>query len=189
MEGNLSKARTSLLIPPKASPTFGEFKQAGGLYRSISQGGDRVFSQGSHLRKSRPVYSPANGTNSVHARNISETSVLSGSARNSKFPDVRSASAMEYGHGGRSIDALLEERSRNAVTNSQSPASNRSQSSPLTVLREEEGSASTDLTSPESSGHTGLGIRDDRFQSRNVMDGYGSQDLNHRCQVEKFATN
>jgi hypothetical protein len=173
MEGNLSKARTSLLIGPKTSPTLGDFKQVGGLYRSISQGGDRRLVQGSNLRKSRPLYSPTNGTSPVHVRNLSETSVPSGSVNHSKHPEVRSASAMEYGRGGRSIDSLLDERSKPAFTKDHSTASNRSQSSPLTVLQEEEGSASTDFASPESSENTGLAIRVDKSRYFTNDCGYG----------------
>ena len=174
MEGNLSKARTSLLITPKSSPTFGEFKQAGGLYRSISQVGDnRKPSQTSTLRRSKPLYSPTNGASPWHTRNSSETLVPSTSARTAKHTEVRSASAMEYGYGSRSIDALLNERSRNALTNGHSPAFSRSPNSSLTVLREEKGSPRTDFTFPESSEKRDLGIRDDDSHSRKFSNGQG----------------
>lgn len=148
---------------------MGEHKQVGGLYRSISQGGDRRLSQGSNVRKLRPLYSLTTGANPVHARNLSETSVPSGSTRYPKPPEVRSASAMEYGYSGKSIDSLIYEKSE-TITNGHSPGSARWQSSPLPALQEEDSSPSTSLASPDASADAsetrGLGIRNHTYQTR-----------------------
>lgn len=74
---------------------------------------------------------------------------------------------MEYGWGSKSIDSMLYERS-NSVTNGYSPASSRSQNTPLTTLREEESSPSTDLASPDASHNRGLGIKNHTFHDRNT---------------------
>lgn len=91
---------------------------------------------GSSLRKSRPSYPITNGAHTSHMRNFSETSVPSGSARHTKPSEVRSASAMEYGYGDKSIDSVLYGRA-DALSHGRSLASSRLQKSPLTALREE----------------------------------------------------
>ncbi len=168
MEGNLSKARTSLLETPKGSPSASDHKQAGGLYRSISQGGDRRLSQSSNIRRARQSHTFTIGAGSSHVRNRSDTSVPSGSARYPKPPEVRSASAMEYGYGSHSsIDSMLYDRSKGAA-HGDTPASSRTQLSPLRTLQEEGSSPSTGFTSPDSSQTRGLGIRNHKFHSRNT---------------------
>lgn len=173
MEGNLSKARTSLMITPKGSPTFGEHKQAGGLYRSISQGGDRRLSQGLSLRKSRQLHSPTNGNSPGHAKNLSETSVPSGLARYPKPPEVRSASAMDYSYGGKSIDSMLYQKS-NSVKNGFSP-SIRWRNNSLAALQEEESSPSAEHVSYSDLRTKGLGTRNRDNHSRTGSNdsGYG----------------
>jgi hypothetical protein len=165
MEGNLSKARTSLLIVPRASLSIGEHKPVGGLYRSISQGPDRRPLQGSNSRKSRPPHPLTKGAGPAHTRNWSETSVPSRSTRHPNPSEARSASAMEYGYGGKSIDSMLYERS-NSLTNGHSSPHRRSQNSPLTTLEEEETSPSAHLTSPDALEIRGLRIKDRTPHSR-----------------------
>lgn len=172
MEGNLNKARTSLLISPKGSPTFGEHKQVGVLYRTISEGADRRLAQRPNLKKSRPIFSGTKGGSPLHSRNFSENSLPSKSVRHTKSSEVRSASAMEYGYGGKSIDSVLVERS-NGYGNGYSPVSTRSPSSPLTVLKEEGGSPSTNITSPDGSRAHGLGISNHKSHTRNTSNDSG----------------
>ncbi|ERF74640.1 hypothetical protein EPUS_00770 [Endocarpon pusillum Z07020] len=167
MEGNLSKARTSLLETPKGSPSASDYKQAGGLYRSISQGGDRRLSQSSNVRKARQSHTITNGAGSLHVRNLSDTSVLSGAAKYPRPPEVRSASAMDYGYGSHSIDSMLYDRSKSA-TPGLSPTLSRIQLSPLTTLQEEEGNPPTGITSSNPSQSRGLGIRNHKFHSCNT---------------------
>lgn len=168
MEGNLSKARTSLLETPNGSPSASDYKQVGGLYRSISQGGDRRLSQSLNVRKARQSHTVTNGAGSFHVRNLSDTSALSGAAKYPRPPEVRSASAMDYGYGSHSIDSMLYDRSKSA-TPGLSPTLSRTQLSPLTTLQEEEGSsATTGITSSNSSQSRGLGIRNHKFHSRNT---------------------
>ena len=149
MEDNLTKARTSVYISPRSSPTQSEQHQpAGGLYRSISLAGDRK----GFTRKSKPLYPIVKTVSAGHLRVLSETSVPSGSSRLSQVPEIRSASALEY--RGKS-DALYGNPTRQHK-NGHSPGSSRSYNSPLRVLQEEDGSPSTAKTSPESP--RGLGI-------------------------------
>lgn len=149
MEDNLTKARTSVYISPRSSPTLSEQHQpAGGLYRSISLAGDRK----GFTRKSKPLYPIIKTASAGHLRVLSETSVPSGSSRLSHIPEVRSASALEY--RGKS-DALYGTSVRQ-YKKGHSPGSSRSYNSPLRALQEEDGSLSTAKTSPESP--RGLGI-------------------------------
>ena len=171
MEGNLSKARTSLLTTAKGSSSIGEHKQAGVLYHSISQGGDGRLSQVSNVRNSKPSYPLTKDVSQTHIRNLSETSVPSACARYPKPPEVRSASAMEYGYGDTSIDY----QGSNGTPNWNSPTPSRSRNTPSTALQEEESSPSTDLTPPDATKSQGLGIRNHIFHSRNTSkdSGYG----------------
>ena len=160
MEDNLSKARTSFLPSPSLSPNVGDHKPVGGLYRSISQGGDRRIIQGGSSRKSKALYPAVHTPKSGHTRGSSETSLLSASAVHSRIPEIRSASALEY-TSGQSIDSLPYDGSPSAYSNGQSPASAtpRSFHTPLQSLQEETGkSPSTDRTSPSNQTPRGLGI-------------------------------
>jgi hypothetical protein len=161
MEGNLNKARTSLIVTPKSSPLLGEHMQAGSLYRSISQGGDRRLSNAASPRKIRPTQSLNKGSAPVHARNLSETSVTLASVKNHRTSsEARSASAMEYSYGAKSIDSMLEVRSDSFSSGYTFPPRGAQKIS-LPVLEEEEPVAETSPESPQlrprlSSG--GLGI-------------------------------
>lgn len=162
MEDNLSKARTSILISPRSSPIMGEHQPVGGLYRSISLGGDRKLSQAGHLRRSKQFHPVIRNAPSGHSRVLSETSVPSGSARASRTLEVRSASALDY-NPGHSIGTLLPGGSPTAYSPGPSPASasSRSFNIPLKALQEEGASPSsffTNKTSPEASMPHGLGI-------------------------------
>lgn len=162
MEDNLTKARTSILISPRSSPIMGEHQPAGGLYRSISLGGDRKLAQGGHLRRSKPLYPVAKSIPPGHGRVLSETSVPSSSVKLPRTPEIRSASALDYS-SRYNIGSMLQDGSSPAYTQGFSPASvsSRSFNSPLKVLKEEDdspSSSSTNKTSPEISMPQGLGI-------------------------------
>ncbi|EXJ86049.1 hypothetical protein A1O1_06418 [Capronia coronata CBS 617.96] len=139
MEDHLTKARHSILMLARSSPNASEQHQpAGGLYRSISAAG------ASH-RKPRHLYPVVRSSSAAHTRGGSDVS-SAGLKRLSVVPDVRSASALEYGRRQESPQAQ------------NSPASNHSFNSPLRVLQEEQDTPSTSKTSPESSVPRGLGI-------------------------------
>jgi hypothetical protein len=163
MEGNLTKARTSILISPRSSPIMGEHQPAGGLYRSISLGGDRKLNQGGHLRRSKPLYPVIKSVPSGHNRVLSETSIPSNSVRLSRVPEIRSASALDY-NPGHPISSLFPSGSPTSHSQGLSPTSisSRSFNTPLKALREEDASpsssSSTNKTSPELSIPRGLGI-------------------------------
>jgi hypothetical protein len=163
MEDNLTKARTSILVSPRSSPIMGEHQPAGGLYRSISLGGDRKLAQGGHLRRSKPLYPVVKSVASNHSRVLSETSLPSSSVTLSRTPEIRSASALDY-RPGYSISSMRPDGSSPAYAQGFSPASvsSRSFNSPLKVLKEEEddspSSSSTNKTSPEIAMPRGLGI-------------------------------
>jgi hypothetical protein len=163
MEDNLTKARTSILVSPRSSPIMGEHQPAGGLYRSISLGGDRKLAQGGHLRRSKPLYPLVKSVASNHSRVLSETSLPSSSVRLSRTPEIRSASALDYSPGY-SLGSMRQDGSSPAYAQGFSPASvsSRSFNSPLKVLKEEEDdsptSSSTNKTSPEIAMPCGLGI-------------------------------
>ena len=149
MEDNLTKARTSVYISPRSSPTLTEQHQpAGGLYRSISLAGDRK----PFARKSKPLYPIIKTVSGGHLRGLSETSVPSGSSEGSHVPEIRSVSALEY----RGKAEALYGNSYGQYKNGHSPGSSRSYNSPLRALQEDDGSPSTAKTSPESP--RGLGI-------------------------------
>lgn len=151
MEDNLSKARHSILLSSRSSPNMNELHQpAGGLYRSISLAG-------ASQRKARPLYLVSRNNPAAHARGGSDTtSGTSGLKRLSMIPEVRSASALEYGSRQESPQQLHP--SPSSRTGGFSPASARSFNSPLRVLQEEDNAPSTTKTSPESSTPRGLGI-------------------------------
>lgn len=162
MEDNLTKARTSILVSPRSSPIMGEHQPAGGLYRSISLGGDRKLAQGGHLRRSKPLYPVAKSMPLGHGRVLSETSIPSSSVKLPRTPEIRSASALDYSPRY-NIGSMLQDGSSPAYTQGFSPASvsSRSFNSPLKVLKEEDdspSSSSTNKTSPEISMPQGLGI-------------------------------
>jgi hypothetical protein len=162
MEDNLTKARTSILVSPRSSPIMGEHQPAGGLYRSISLGGDRKLAQGGYLRRSKPLYPLVKSVASSHSRVLSETSIPSSSIKLSRTPEIRSASALDYS-SGYSIGSMRQDGSSPAYAQGFSPASvsSRSFNSPLTVLKEEDASpssSSTNKTSPEIAMPRGLGI-------------------------------
>ncbi|KAJ9607711.1 hypothetical protein H2200_007789 [Cladophialophora chaetospira] len=151
MEDNLSKARHSILSSPRSSPNMNELHQpAGGLYRSISLAG-------ASQRKPRPVHPVSRNNIVAHARGGSDTTTgTSGLKRLSMIPEVRSASALEYGRRQESPQQLYS--SPSTKPGGFSPASMRSFNSQLRVLKEEENAPSTPKTSPESSTPRGLGI-------------------------------
>jgi hypothetical protein len=162
MEDNLSKARTSILVTPRSSPIMGEHQPAGGLYRSISLGGDRKLAQGGYLRRSKPLYPVVKSISSGHNRVLSETSLPSNSVKLPRTPEIRSASALDYSPGYH-IGSTLRDGSSPTYPPGFSPASvsSRSFNSPLKVLKEEDdspSSLSTNNTSPEISMPHGLGI-------------------------------
>lgn len=162
MEDNLTKARTSILVSPRSSPLMGEHQPAGGLYRSISLGGERKLNQTPHLRRSKPLYPVVKSAPSGHSRNLSETSVPSNSVRLSRVPDIRSASALDYS-SRHSVGSVLQDGSFAAYSQGISPASmsSRSLNTPLKTLQQEDASpssSSTNKTSPEASMPRGLGI-------------------------------
>src|SRR5437764_14317812 len=109
MEDNLTKARTSILVSTRSSPIMGEHQPAGGLYRSISLGGDRKLNQGGYLRRSKPLYPVMKSVASGHSRVFSETSIPSNSVR---VPEIRSASALDYSLG-QTTGSLLQSGSPN----------------------------------------------------------------------------
>ncbi|KIW31879.1 uncharacterized protein PV07_03468 [Cladophialophora immunda] len=151
MEDNLSKARHSILLSSRSSPNMNELHQpAGGLYRSISLAG-------ASQRKPRPLHLVNRNNSVAHARGGSDTTAgSSGLKRLSMIPEVRSASALEYGRRQESPQQLLH--SPSARGGPYSPASNRSFNSPLRVLKEEESPPTTTETSPETPAPRGLGI-------------------------------
>lgn len=149
MEDHLTKARDSILMSTKTSPNLSELHHpAGGLYRSISAAG------ASH-RKPRQLYQVARAHSAAHTRGGSEVTTSSGLKRLSIVPEVRSASALEYGRRQESPQVQSSPSTRVA---GYSPASNHSFNSPLRVLQEEQGTPSTSKTSPESFAPRGLGI-------------------------------
>ena len=183
MEDNLTKARTSILISPRSSPIMGEHQPAGGLYRSISLGGDRKLGQGAQLRKSKPLYPVIKNVASGHSRVLSETSVPSSSVRLSRTPEIRSASALDYGTAY-TVGPMLQNGSATAPSHGFSPASasSRSFGTPLKALQEEgasPSSSSTDKTSPEIAVPRGLGITTDpEFVQDSVGLGEGNPLIN-----------
>lgn len=156
MEDNLSKARHSILLFAKSSPNMSDLHQpAGGLYRSISLAGAS--------RKPRTVHHVVRA-NSTHSRTGSDTTTSSRLKRLSMIAETRSASALEYGQKQESP----QQHHSSPMTHvaGLSPASNRSYNSPLRALKEEQGTPSTNDTSPESGGPRGLGINNLAAMSR-----------------------
>ena len=151
MEDNLSKARHSILQSSRSSPNMNELHQpAGGLYRSISLAG-------ASQRKARPLHLVSRNNTVAHARGGSDTTTgTSPLKRLSIIPEVRSASALEYGRRQESPQQLYTSPSTKA--GGYSPASVRSFNSPLRVLQEEASTPSTTKTSPETAAPRGLGI-------------------------------
>lgn len=142
MEDNLKTARTSVLVP--RSPLIGDSHQpVGALYRSISAAGVTKAKQ-------RQAYPSIRTSSSLqHMRGNSETGVPSSNKHLSRLPDVRSASALEYGSSARY--SLFPDTNQSPTSRYQpSPVSNRSFNSPLHPLEEERDSPSTAETTPES---------------------------------------
>jgi hypothetical protein len=151
MEDNLSKARHSILSSSRSLSNMNEHHQpVGGLYRSISLAG------ASH-RKARPLHLVGRTNSVTHARAGSDTTPgTSGLKRLSMIPEVRSASALEYGSNQHS--PLQLHSSPTTRPGGYSPASARSYNSPLRILEEEDNSPSTPKTSFDSPIPHGLGI-------------------------------
>ncbi|KIX08146.1 uncharacterized protein Z518_02802 [Rhinocladiella mackenziei CBS 650.93] len=150
MEDNLSKARHSILLSSRSSPNMSDLHQpAGGLYRSISLAG-------ASQRKSRSLYPIVRTNPAAHTRGGSDITTASGLKRLSMIPEIRSASALEYGR--RQESPSQSQISPPTRTGGLSPASNRSFDSPLRVLQEEESPPGSSKTLPESATPRGLGI-------------------------------
>lgn len=144
MEDNLKTARNSVLIPSKSSPHLGDHQQpVGGLYRSISAAG------ASKLGK-RPMYPPIKTSSSLqHIRGGSDISVLNSTKRFSRTPEVRAASAMEYGSPARY--SLFPDTTPSPSNRFQpSPTSSKGLNPSLPTLGEEHDSPSTISTTPDS---------------------------------------
>lgn len=155
MEDNLSKARNSILLSPRTSPVVGH-QPVGGLYRSISQGGDRRLGPG-YVRKSKSLYPVVRNLQTGHLRGLSDNSASYDDL--SRNPQIRSASALEF---NRRMDAMLTDEPPAGYPN-HSPSSSRSFNSPMRPLEEEiaDGSPSTHTASPRTptaSVTRGLGI-------------------------------
>ncbi|EHY55803.1 hypothetical protein ABEF92_000045 [Exophiala dermatitidis] len=149
MEDHLTKARHSILMSTTSSPSISDHhRPAGGLYRSIS-------AAGASQRRPRQLYPVTRANSSAHTRGGSDVTTTSGLKRLSMVPEIRSASAQEY---GRRQESPQVQSSPSIRVEGNSPASIRSFNSPLRVLREEQGTPSTTKTSPESSIPRGLGI-------------------------------
>lgn len=160
MEDNLTKARTSIFVSPRSSPIMGEHQPAGGLYRSISLGADRRQGQSPHHRKSKALYPVIKNVKAGHNRGSSETAVPTNSARLSRVPVRRSASALDY-NVDHSIDSMLQDGSPQSTVQEDSPGSVRSFNMALNALQEEDASPSSKRTSPENILPHGLGISTD----------------------------
>ena len=145
MEDNLSKARNSMMISPRTSPTMGDPHQPGGLYRSISQGGDRRLGPG-YVRKSKSLLPVGRNLSVGHARVSSENAASLEDFQYS--PQVRSASALEF---NRRMEAGLPDQFGPGHTG-HSSSSSRSYNSPLRALQEEgtNESSATNMTSPQT---------------------------------------
>lgn len=161
MESHLNRARTSLLeSPPPFSPINGEFRLAGGLYRSISQGEERKWDSSS--RTPRKIVLASQHKSPGHSRVFSDPAI---NPQNKTFasPGFRSASAMETGYGS-SIDALLHKDSPESGSNSnqtRSPASGSTYTfnTPLRALEEDDAEKEVNPQSSVASMQTtGLGI-------------------------------
>ncbi|KAK5956482.1 hypothetical protein OHC33_001967 [Knufia fluminis] len=155
MEDNLKVARNSIIMPSRSPNLGGEHQPVGGLYRSISAAG------ASKLGRNRQGPLAIRTSASLqHMRGVSDAGVSSATKRSSRLPDIRSASALEYGSQGRYT--LFPPDTNQSPTSKvqQSPASSRGFNSPLRPLEEERGSPSTAETTPESvkAPMKGLGI-------------------------------
>ncbi|EXJ77806.1 hypothetical protein A1O3_10035 [Capronia epimyces CBS 606.96] len=149
MEDHLSKARHGILMSARSSPNMSnQHHPAGGLYRSISAAG------ASH-RPARHLYPIAAPKSAAHTRGGSDVTTTSGLKHLSIAPEARSVSALEYGRRQESPQGLNSPSTR---IGGYSPTSNHSFNSPLRVLQEEQGTPSTNKTSPDPSSPRGLGI-------------------------------
>lgn len=135
----MTRARSSLLLSPsRVTSPIGEHQEAGGLYRSISQSGERKYGPLTSTRPRAMVSNPQL-SNHNHNRVLSETSVTPQTPSN-RPAEVRSASAMEHGHS-RSIDNVMQKSHRFpiAVSTQKSPSSGPPYtSSPLHAVKEDD---------------------------------------------------
>lgn len=183
MEDNLSKARTSLLSPSPSKSTFslGGHQPVGGLYRSISQGGDRRLQTTQFVPPTKhrqpQSASPKSGTTLGHTRVFSETSVPASLQSSQQTPDgripFRSASAMgststSTGFGN-SVDSLLYDPSTKPLRRA---STSNHHYTPLKALKEDE-SATASIEQAKSTSEPithGLGITNSTTQSTAVED-------------------
>ena len=154
MEGNLTKARTTILTTPRCSPILGEHQEVGALYRSISQVGDRRFC--GHFRRSKLPNSFSKGAGTGHLRVSSETTPAPNPAMYSGPSEPRSASALDYSPG-HTMDSMPIGRSFFNSPGSRILNFSKSSSNPLRVLEEEEGSLSRSTSFADTTPR-GLGI-------------------------------
>lgn len=163
MEDNLKVARNSIIMPQRSPNLGGEHQPVGGLYRSISAAG------ANKLAKNRQYPQIRTSSSLQHMRGNSETGVSNTTKRLSRLPDMRSASALEYGSPGRYSLFPDVNQTITPVRVQPSPASSRSFNSPLRPLEEERASPSTAETTPESvkiPPMRGLGILSSAAQTR-----------------------
>lgn len=162
---------------------MGEHQPAGGLYRSISQGGDRKLSGQSPLTKFRTTQSPFNTSPQSHTRGSSETGVPSSpmssptqyEARRGEF---RSASAMETGRG-RYTDLQYEankpQTTDHIVRGTSGTALRSAFQKPLGPLKENDDRQPTVRNNPLEVRTHGLGISNaasyEDFQARHPPSG------------------
>lgn len=158
MEGNLSRARTSIRMSPSPSPSpvntggfplGGAQKPVGGLYRSISQSDRRVQTgqAGSRLRLGRTLaLSRDANNNQVHARGSSETHLPSTLQSTLPTPEnrhvFRSMSAMGSTgstlHFGDNDNPHYRDSARSSSAHSRTLGSLSHQHQPLDALQEDD---------------------------------------------------
>lgn len=158
LEGNLSRARSSILLSPdRASMALGEHKQAGGLYRSISQSGERRLGQLGANRQ-RSVLSTGQPASSGHNRVFSDTSVPMNTPHSPPGNALRSVSAMDSLYTN-NIGSVLQDSPQNTLgsgTNGSSPQSGSTYSAyqlSLNAVKEDDVNITPLIQSPR-----GLGI-------------------------------
>ena len=149
-----------MVSPTRANNGFGEHKEVGGLYRSISQSGERRLGRFGNNR-SNPSLRSSQLPAANHHRVASEVTVPSPTVLTMQGP-VRAASAMEHGFS-RSIDNVLQNKSPSStspkvgIVSSQKSAissgSLSSKQSPLAAVQEDEHATSRAPQPPR-----GLGI-------------------------------
>ena len=166
MEGNLSRARGSLMEGPRPSPLRGEPREAGELYRTISQHSDQKYRPSRLFRESRVAQSP-NPFPPGHSKNLSETAVPTQYHRHQERLEMRSASALEYGFVTQKVDTMFSNRpGRMSLSRPYRPLK-RSQTSPLIVLAESEASPPMDGTGSSNLFGRARSNRNSKGHSRN----------------------